>query len=77
MHHIIIRGIERRQIFRSDSDRADLLQRLGRLLLETQTECFAWALILNYAHFLLRTALVPIADLMRRVLTGYRDPFEE
>jgi len=32
VHHVIIRGIERRQIFRSDSDRADLLQRLGRLL---------------------------------------------
>jgi len=77
VHHIIIRGIERRPIFRSDSDRADLLQRHGRPLPETQTECFAWALIPNHAHFLLRTALVPIADLMRRVLTGYRNPFEE
>ena len=77
VHHIIIRGIERRPIFRSDSDRAYLLQRLGRPLPETQTECFAWALIPNHAHFLLRTALVPIADLMRRVLTGYRNPFEE
>ena len=37
---IIIRGIERLQIFRSDSDRADLLQRLGRKLSETQTDCF-------------------------------------
>ena len=70
VHHIIIRGIERRPIFRSDSDRADLLQRFGHLLSETQTECFAWALIPNHAHFLLRTALVPIAALMRRVLKG-------
>ncbi len=71
VQHIIIRGIERRQIFRSDSDRADLLKRLGGLLSETQTSCFAWALIPNHAHFLLRTGLVPIAGLMRRVLTGY------
>ena len=77
VHHIIIRGIERRPIFRSDSDRADLLQRLGRLLQETQTECFAWALISNHAHFLLRTALVPIAALMRRVLTGYAVSFNK
>jgi hypothetical protein len=31
----------------------------------------------NHAHFLLRTGLVPIAALMRRVLTGYRNLFEE
>ena len=54
-----------------------MLQRLGRLLSETQTEFFAWALIPNHANFLLRTALVPIAAVMRRVLTGCRDPFEE
>ena len=77
VHHIIIRGIERRQIFRSDSDRVDLLQRIGGLLSETQTECFAWALIPNHAHFLLRTALVPIAALMRRVLTGYAVSFNK
>ena len=77
VRHIIIRGIERRPIFRSDTDRADLLQRLGRLLSEAQTECFAWALIPNHAHFLLRTGRVPIAALTRRALTGYRNPFEE
>ncbi len=71
VHHIIIRGMERRQIFRNDADRADLLQRLERLLPETQTECFAWTLIPNHAHFLLRTGIVSIAALMRRVLTGY------
>jgi hypothetical protein len=31
----------------------------------------------NHAQFLLRTGLVPIAALMRRVLTGYRNLFEE
>jgi len=71
----IIRGIERRPIFRNDSDRADLLQRLGRLLSETQTECFAWALIPNHAHFLLLTGRVPIAALMRRVLKRYAVSF--
>jgi len=53
VYHITIRGIERRPIFHSGSDRADLLQRLGRLLSETQTECFAWALIPKHAQFLL------------------------
>ena len=71
LHHIIIRGIERRQIFKDDNDREDFLARLEKLLPVTQTSCFAWALIPNHAHFLLRTGNVPIATLMRRLLTGY------
>lgn len=71
LHHIIIRGIERRQIFKDDNDRADFLARLEKLLPVTKTSCFAWALIPNHAHFLFRTGNVPIATLMRRLLTGY------
>jgi REP element-mobilizing transposase RayT len=67
----MIRGIERRQIFRDDADREDFLSRLERLLPVTGISCFAWALIPNHAHFLFRTSNVPIATLMRRLLTGY------
>jgi len=43
-HHIIIRGIERGKIFREDADRVDFLDRLGGIVVDTQTQCFAWAL---------------------------------
>ncbi|KKM06903.1 hypothetical protein LCGC14_1739340 [marine sediment metagenome] len=33
-----IRGIERRKIFRSDYDRKNFLNRLGKLIPETQTD---------------------------------------
>jgi len=71
LHHVIVRGIERGKIFRSDYDRKNFLNRLGKLIPETQTDCFAWALIPNHVHLLLRTGLVPISLLMRRLLTGY------
>ena len=32
LHHVIIRGIERRRIFDDDKDREDLIQRLSILL---------------------------------------------
>jgi REP element-mobilizing transposase RayT len=67
----MIRGIERRAIFRDDADREDFLARLEKLLPATGTSCYAWALIPNHAHFLFRTGTVPIATLMRRLLTGY------
>ncbi|MBW2247201.1 MAG: transposase [Deltaproteobacteria bacterium] len=71
LHHVIVRGIERGKIFRSDYDRKNFLNRLGKLIPETQTDCFAWALIPNHVHLLLRTGLVPISVLMSRLLTGY------
>jgi REP element-mobilizing transposase RayT len=71
LHHVIVRGIERRKIFRSDYDRQNLVNRLSELIPETGTDCLAWALIPNHFHLLLRTGSVPIAVLMRRLLTGY------
>ena len=70
-HHITIRGIERRNIFRDNRDRDNLLERLGKVLLETKTACYAWAFLQNHAHFLFRTGEVSLATLMRRLLTGY------
>jgi putative transposase len=71
LHHIIARGIERRKIFEDDQDRYDFLERLGAILEETKTACYAWALIPNHFHLLLRTGTVPIATVMRRLLTGH------
>jgi putative transposase len=71
LHHIMIRGIERRNIFKNNKDREDLLKRLSNLLPETETACYAWALMPNHAHFLFRTGNVPLATVMRRLLTGY------
>jgi REP element-mobilizing transposase RayT len=55
LHHVICRGIERRKIFWEDSDREDFLKRLGTISSETKTSCYAWALIPNHFHLLLRT----------------------
>lgn len=71
MHHIMARGIERRKIFWNDKDRNDFLTRLEKILTETNTDCYAWALLPNHFHLLLKTGLVPIASVMRRLLTGY------
>ena len=70
-HHIICRGIERRNIFRDNTDRNQFLERLGSVLQETATSCFGWALIPNHFHLLLITGQAPIAQVMRRLLTGY------
>lgn len=75
LHHIIGRGIEQTDIFRDDVDRENFVERLGRVISETITPCYAWALIPNHFHLLLKTGNVPIATLMRRLLTGYAVTF--
>ena len=75
LHHVIIRGIARREIFRGDDDRTDFVGRLFVLLPETTTACYAWALMSNHAHMLLRTGDVPLSTLMARLLTGYAAGF--
>jgi putative transposase len=70
LHYIIIRGIERRRIFSDDQDRDTFINRLGAIVTETQTDCFAWALIPNHAHMLLRTGQTLLAAVMRRLPTG-------
>ena len=75
LHHVIIRGIERSEIFSDDEDRKNFLKRLALVLTETETPCYAWVLMSNHAHFLLRTGMAPLAGVMKRVLTGYAQQY--
>jgi len=75
VQHIIVRGIERKKIFRNVSDRKNFLARLRIIVSESHTTCYGWALIPNHAHLLLRTGTIPIATVMRRLLTGYAVSF--
>jgi putative transposase len=75
LHHVIGRGIERSKIYFDDEDRDDFLDRLAANLERTKTSCYAWALLPNHFHLLLRTGTAPISALMRRLLTGYAVTF--
>mgnify|MGYP002154995327 CR=1 FL=1 len=71
LQHVIVRGIEKRDIFLDDEDRQAFLIRFSKLLQETETDCLAWGLLSNHAHFLLRLKRTKLAILMRRLLTSY------
>ena len=55
LHHVMGRGIEGTSIFRSDEDREDFLTRLGSLCEGGDLSVFAWALLDNHFHLLIRT----------------------
>ena len=77
LQNVMARGIERRDIFKDDKDRKSFLVRLAVILEETKTQCYAWSLIPNHFHLLLRTGPTPLSKVMRRLMTGYAVTFNK
>jgi REP element-mobilizing transposase RayT len=75
LQHVIVRGIERRDIFNDDHDRQLFVARFVSLLSETGVRCYAWALLSNHFHLLLMPTSTPLSHFMRRFLTGYAVSF--
>jgi REP element-mobilizing transposase RayT len=71
LHHVMGRGIERSDIFLSDEDRNDFITRLATLAQQGDLDVYAWALLSNHFHLLVKTRNRPLSSSMRKVLTGY------
>lgn len=71
VHHVIVRGLNGEQLFKDDLDRKEILRRLEKGLKETRALCYAWSLMSNHFHLVIRTGEKSLSELMRKVLTGY------
>ena len=71
LHHVIIRGIEKRKIVDDKKDQNIFVERMGQIALDTDTTIYAWALMTNHAHILLKSGQQGLSTFMRRFLTGY------
>ena len=73
LHHVIVRGIEKRLIVDDEKDRREFIERSGNLSLNTQSPIYAWSLMSNHAHAHVRVRNGPqgLASFMRKFLTGY------
>lgn len=70
-YHVMGRGIEKRDIFETNADKRDLLDRFGRSIARTQACCLAWAVMSNHYHFLIQVNEQPLSRLMASVLGGF------
>ena len=75
LQHVIVRGVERRDIFLDDQDRQSFVERLATLLEQMGMECLAWVLMSNHVHLLLRPTQNNLGQFMRRLLTGHAVTF--
>ncbi len=75
LHHVMVRGIERTFLFREDTDRADFVARLAALAEKGALIVYAWALLSNHVHLLVRSGSRPLSRSLRSLLTGYAGAF--
>ena len=71
LHHIMGRGIEGNDIFQSDKDHHYFVDRLNKLAIKEAFDVYAWTLMPNHFHLLVKTRNQPLSANMRKLLTGY------
>jgi len=75
LHHVMVRGIEGGAIFRTDDDRVHFLEELAAPVVDSAAGLYAWALMPNHAHVLLRTGTMSISSLAQCWLGSYASTF--
>jgi REP element-mobilizing transposase RayT len=71
MHHVMARGIDGTDVFRDRRDYEWFLERLGELVTEAKARLYAWCLMPNHFHLFVRPEALPLAWIMRRLMTGH------
>ena len=75
LHHIMVRGINKADIFKDDQDRSLFLERLGLQVGDGDSAIYAWVLMTNHVHLLFRSGKEGISGVMRKLLTWYAQYF--
>lgn len=71
LHHIMVRGINKSNIFEDEQDKVRFLERLGQTVIEGKCTVYAWVLMSNHAHILFKSGKEGISAIMRKLLTWY------
>ncbi len=70
-YHVICRGIERREIFKSPRDYCYILDKLAAIAKEERAKVYAFCLMPNHIHLMVKPTKTKLSTFMRRLLTSY------
>ncbi|WP_254124805.1 transposase [Neobacillus sp. 114] len=71
VYHIMWRGANRQEIFHDDEDCNRFLDILAKYKRESELEIYAWCLMGNHVHLLLREGKEDISNTMKRIGVSY------
>lgn len=71
IYHIIMRGINRQTIFTTEEEYTRFIYTLGRYKKKCGFEIYAYCLMPNHLHILMKVGSEPLAQIMRRICGSY------
>lgn len=71
IHHVMSRGLNGMTLFKDAHDRKQFLTILSNRLPEAECYCYAWVLMDNHYHLLLRPLGQDLKGIMRRINSAY------
>jgi REP element-mobilizing transposase RayT len=71
IYHVMVRGINRQEIFHDDEDCQKYLETLEKIKKESSCEIYAYCLMGNHLHLLIREGKEHIEQIMKRIGISY------
>ncbi len=75
LYHVIVRGNERKAVFRDDSDRERYLKRLAHYREKFGFQLLAYCLLDNHVHLAMETGKIPLSRVMAGLQSSYTQYF--
>src|SRR6266851_8766257 len=75
LYHVIVRGNERKAVFRDDADRARYLKRLAYYREKFSFQLLAYCLLDNHLHLAIETGSEPLSRIMAGLQSSYTQYF--
>lgn len=75
LYHVIVRGNERRNVFREDADRLGYLSRLAFYRKKFGFQVLAYCLMDNHVHLAIETGKIPLSKIMAGLQSAYTQDF--
>lgn len=77
IYHVLTRGVNQQRIFEDDEDFSSYLEILARVKREAPFTLFAYCLMSNHVHLLLREEDVPLSRVIQRIGVSYAYRFNQ
>jgi len=71
IYHVMLRGINQTQLFYDSDDRQAFLKRLERFKEEGSYQLYAYALLGNHVHLLMKEGTAPLAQTIKKLSVSY------
>jgi len=71
LHHVIVRGIEGKRIFKGKQDKEELYTRARKVFDKSSMQIYAWCIMSNHFHLVIQSGKTALSEFMRPLLTGY------